>query len=283
LAKARRENAPTAFAIRFREVSAAALTEHAKLTPNTFGTFSSEAAWRDAEKNLLAAIALREEILKADPVKDLADREVARAHERLGDLHADFNSWDSEKFSPGNPAFRKHLGRAIASYDRSLDILAAAKEREPNNAGIRYDLVAGLQRKGAALHLLGPKEEVERVYASAQDELDHIKKADPDSHVWLQASGATKFNWGKLAVSVGDWQGAVSHLLEAKSDYDRIARYVSSDEGILKERLETYHLLYWVYRMLKNDLQAGEVLTSCREQISSFSKRLQDAYYHACQ
>lgn len=71
LAKARWEKSPSAFAIRFRELSAAALTEHAKLARNTFGTFSSEAAWSDAEKNLLAALALREEILKADPVKDL--------------------------------------------------------------------------------------------------------------------------------------------------------------------------------------------------------------------
>lgn len=272
VAKARWENSPLAFAIKFREVSAAALTEHAKLARNTTGNFDGEVAWRDAAKSLSEALALREVIAKADPERELADREIARAHERLGDLNADFGAWDPVKFPRGSSVVKEHLGLARDSYDRSLAILELAKDHAPNNAGIRYDLVAGLQRKGATLGLLGQGGEVAKVYASALAELEDIAETDPDSHVWLQARAAVKFNWGKFAFDRGDVQGAVSHLLDAKNEYDRIARYATAEDWMLEQRLQTYYLLGAGYKALRNVRLAGEILASCREQVLRLRK-----------
>ncbi len=193
---------------------------------------------------------MSEAIAKANPDDAQAIHELSAFHERLGDLHLRLGA----------------AGRALASFQKSLESNEALVKANPNDASAKRDLALSYGRAGAAYEELGSIDKATRI-PSAVRRAEHGEPPGPrpmrqaaKHDLWIGY-----YKLGQVHMRLGSTQKALECFQNALVLSEAIARLKPNDGLATRELATSYNRLGDVHLQMGLTQKAAPVLRGRRE------------------
>jgi tetratricopeptide (TPR) repeat protein len=162
-----------------------------------------------------AALELAERLAERDPDGAAAQRSLAVAHERIGDVHRRNNEPSA----------------ALERYKVSLAIAERAANAHPDDSELQRNLSWAHSSIADALEVQGSHADALASYRAAMAIAERDSKGDPDNSEWLRVKRSLYGSISMIQVTVGDLGAALSSGRTALDIAERLAKGDPSNTG----------------------------------------------------